>query len=184
MDVVNVAAMLFGAGQGTIAHLLATSVRMLSEHPELQHQLRDEQDLIPDFVEEALRYDGPIKNSFRLVRRDTVINGAPVPAGTFVMLANAAMNRDPRRYDDPNAFKLGRPHVRTHLAFGRGAHTCPGASLARAEARISLERILHRLKNIRISDSQHGPAHARKFEYEPTYILRGLSKLHLEFDPA
>jgi len=63
-------------------------------------------------------------------------------------------------------------------------HTCPGAPLARAEARISIERILARMHHIRISEAEHGPADARRFEYAPTYILRGLNRLHLEFTPA
>ena len=68
------------------------------------------------------------------------------------------------------------------MAFGRGAHSCPGGPLARAEGRISIERILDRTRNIRLSDEHHGPADARRFAYEPTWILRGLSRLHLEFD--
>jgi len=97
------------------------------------------------------------------------------------MLANAAMNRDPRRYEKPDEFRLGRPRNREHLAFGRGAHTCAGAPLARTEARISLERILTRIKDIRISEAKHGLPGARKYQYEPTYILRGLRRLYLEF---
>ena len=98
------------------------------------------------------------------------------------MVVNAAANRDPRRFDDPAEFRVERANARQHVAFGHGAHTCPGAPLARAEARVSIERLLDRIDNIRISESAHGPAGARRFEYAPTYILRGLQRLHLEFD--
>jgi cytochrome P450 len=63
-------------------------------------------------------------------------------------------------------------------------HTCPGAPLARAEGRVSIERILGRMRDITISESEHGPADARRYDYAPTYILRGLSRLYLEFTPA
>jgi cytochrome P450 len=182
-DVVNVASFLFAAGLDTTAKLLATSLRILSENPELQEKLRNDRTLIPDFIEEVLRYDGPVKSSFRLARKRATIGPVDIPAGTCVMLVNLAMNRDPSRYEKPDEFHIGRPRNREHLAFGRGAHTCPGAPLARTEARISLERILERLADIRISDTKHGPRGARKFKYEPTYILRGLSRLHLEFTP-
>jgi cytochrome P450 len=68
------------------------------------------------------------------------------------------------------------------VAFGRGAHSCPGGPLARSEGRISLERILDRMHNIRLAEEQHGPSGARRFDYEPTWILRGLTSLHVEFD--
>jgi len=79
--------------------------------------------------------------------------------------------------------KVDRENARQHIAFGHGIHTSPGAPLARAETRISLERIFDRMADIRISEAEHGPATARRYYYEPTYILRGLSSLHLEFTP-
>jgi cytochrome P450 len=180
-DIANVAGFLFAAGQDTTAKLLATALRILSDYPEMQETLRKDPALIPDFIEEVLRYEGPVKSSFRLARKRATIGSVDIPAGTCVMLVNAAMNRDPSHYENPSDIKFGRPRIREHLAFGRGAHTCPGAPLARTETRISLERLLARLSNIRISDRKHGPAGARKFDYEPTYILRGLNRLHLEF---
>jgi cytochrome P450 len=72
----------------------------------------------------------------------------------------------------------------THMAFGRGIHACPGAPLARTEARVTLERLFDRTTDIRIDEAQHGPAGARRYEYVPTFILRGLMELHLEFTPV
>ena len=100
------------------------------------------------------------------------------------MLVNAGANRDPRHFEDPQTFKIDRANARTNLAFGRGIHTCPGSPLARAEARISLERLLDRTSDIRISEPDHGPAGARTYRYVPTFILRGLVELHIEIDVA
>ncbi|HTD50442.1 MAG TPA: cytochrome P450, partial [Acidimicrobiia bacterium] len=182
IDVVRIAANLFAAGQETTVRLLATAVQLLGEDGDLQQMLRDHRDRIPNFIEETLRIDGPIKGDFRLSRVPTTIGGVDIPAGTTVMVVNGAANRDPRRFEDPGVFRVERPNARQHLAFGHGAHTCPGAPLARAEARVSLERLLDRIDNIRISEPAHGPAGARRYEYAPTYILRGLQRLHIEFD--
>jgi cytochrome P450 len=100
------------------------------------------------------------------------------------MVLNGAAGRDPRRFDRPDEFDMERPNAKEHLAFGRGVHACPGGPLARAETRISIERLLERLKDIRISESAHGPAGERRYDYVPTYILRGLSRLQLEFTPV
>ena len=80
------------------------------------------------------------------------------------MLLNGAANRDPRRFECPAEFRIDRPNAQAHIAFGRGAHSCPGGPLARVEGRVSLERILDRMRNIRLSEEHHGPAGARRFE--------------------
>ena len=175
---------LFAAGQETSARLLAAALKHLAEHPELQDELRADRDRIPDFLEEVLRVESPVKADFRLARRTTSIGGVEIAAGTPVMLLNGAANRDPRHFECPAEFRVDRPNAQSHVAFGRGAHSCPGGPLARAEGRVSIERILDRTRNIRLSEEHHGPPGARRFRYEPTWILRGLSKLHLEFDAA
>jgi cytochrome P450 len=100
------------------------------------------------------------------------------------MVLNGAANRDPRRFECPAEFHIDRPNARSHIAFGHGIHTCPGAPLARSEVRVSIERLLDRMAGIRISEAAHGPAGARRYDYVPTYILRGLSRLNLEFTPV
>ena len=182
-DVMLIASNLFAAGQETTARLLGVMLQLIGERPELQQLLRDERDRIPNFVEECLRLETPLQSTFRLARVPTTIGGVPIPAGTTVMLIPAAANRDPRHFDDPNEFRLGRPNWRQHLAFGSGVHSCAGAPLARAEARVSAERLLDRMADIQISDKAHGPAGARRYEYPKTYMLRGLERLHLEFKP-
>ena len=183
MSVVRTATFLFAAGQETTARLLATALKYLTEYPELQDELRTHRERIPNFIEEALRIESPVKADFRLARRATTIGGVDIPAGTPVVLLNGAANRDPRRFECPAEFKLDRANTKEHIAFGRGIHSCPGAPLARAEGRISLERILDRMRDIRLSEEHHGPAGARRFEYEPTWVLRGLRELHIEFTP-
>lgn len=184
VDVVRIAANLFAAGQETTVRLLSSAVKFIAEEPKLQRLLRKERDRIPNFIEETLRIESPVKGDFRLARVPTTVGGVDLEAGTTVMLVNAAANRDPRQFDDPDALQVDRRNARTHLSFGRGIHTCPGAPLARAEARISLERLLDRTADIRISEELHGPAGERRYEYVPTFILRGLTKLNIEFDAA
>ena len=100
------------------------------------------------------------------------------------MLLNSAVNRDPRRFECPAEFNLDRENVQQHMAFGRGVHSCPGGPLARAEGRISLEHILDRTRNIRLSEEHHGPPGDRKLNYERTWVLRGLWKVFVDFDKA
>jgi cytochrome P450 len=112
------------------------------------------------------------------------VGGVDIPAGTTVMVLNGAANRDPRHFDDPATLDVTRANARQQLAFGRGIHTCPGAPLARAEARVAIERLLGRTTDIRISERVHGPAGDRSYRYVPTFILRGLTHLQLEFTVA
>ncbi|HEX4017488.1 MAG TPA: cytochrome P450 [Frankiaceae bacterium] len=183
-DVVRVAANVFSAGQETTVRLLSSALMILSEQPELQHLLRRERDRIPNFIEETLRFESPIKGDFRLSRVPVTVGGVDVPAGTTFMLMNGAANRDPRHFPDPATFDVTRANARHHIAFGRGVHTCPGAPLARAEARASIERLLDRTSDIRLAEAVHGRAGDRRFKYLPTFILRGVRELHLEFDAA
>jgi cytochrome P450 len=182
-DVMRIAANLFAAGQETTARLLSTSLQTIAERPDLQQQLRDDRALVPAFIEEMLRLESPIKGTFRLSRVPTTIGGTEVPAGSTVMVLAGAANRDPREFDDPDELRLDRRNGRQHIAFGHGIHTCAGAPLARAEANISLQRLLDRTMDLRISESHHGPADARRWEYSPTWMLRGLEELYLEFTP-
>jgi cytochrome P450 len=183
VNVVRTSTFLFAAGQETTARLLAAALKHLCEHPELQDQLRANRDMIPGFLEEVLRVESPVKTDFRLTCRSTSVAGVDIAAGTPVMLLNGAANRDPRRFEDPHEFKVDRANAQSHIAFGRGAHSCPGGPLARAESRASLERILDRTRHLSLSEEHHGPPGARRFHYEPTWILRGLTSLHIEFEP-
>ena len=179
IDVVRVAANLFSAGQETTVRLLSSAVKLLAEDADLQDRLRREPELISNFIEEALRFESPIRGDFRLARADTTIGGVDIPAGATVMVHYGAANRDPRQFENPDTFDVNRPNSRRHIAFGRGIHSCLGAPLARTEARILLQRLLARSREIRIDEAHHGEVDGRRFDYVPTYILRGLTELHL-----
>ena len=181
-DVVRVATNVFSAGQETTVRLLSTALKVMGDNPEVQRRLREDRSLLPNFIEECLRIESPVKGDFRLSRVPTTIGDQAIGAGSTVMVINGAANRDPRRFENPDDFDVERKNARQHLAFGRGIHSCPGAPLARAETRIGLERLLDRTSDIRISEAHHGPAGDRRYAYVPTYILRGLMELHLEFD--
>jgi cytochrome P450 len=183
IEVVRTATFLFGAGQDTSTKMLTTALRVLSERAELQQRLSEDRSLIPTFVEESLRFESPVKSAFRLTRTTTTVNEVDIPAGTIVMLCPGALNRDPARFEDPHEFRVDRANVREHVAFGRGVHSCPGGPLARVEGRVSIERILDRLAHIAVDETKHGNTDERTYTYDPTFLLRGLSELHLTFAP-
>ncbi|BBY92915.1 cytochrome P450 [Mycobacterium gallinarum] len=183
IEVVKPATFLFAAGQETVTKLLSTAVQTLGDHPEYQQILRENPERIPAFIEEALRMHSPTKVDFRLVRRTTTLGGVHLAAGTIVMLCLGAANRDPNKFEDPHSFRPDRKNVREHIAFGRGIHTCAGAPLARVEGKITVHRLVDRMSEIRISEAAHGPAGGRHYAYDPTFLLRGLTELHIEFTP-
>jgi cytochrome P450 len=174
----------FGAGQDTTSRLITMAVKVLAENADLQQRLSNEPQRIPDFLEEVLRFDGPVKVIYRLAQLKTEVAGVPIPAGAVVNVCLSGANADASHFPAPEEFNIDRPRLRDHLAFSRGAHACPGAPLARMEARIAIERLLARIRNIRISEAHHGPSDARRFNYEPTYSFRSLSDLHIEFGSA
>jgi cytochrome P450 len=179
---VRLATFLFGAGQDTSARLIAFSFKILGDYPEIQAELRADPSRIPDFIEEALRFENPVKTLSRLAVAPTEIDGVEIPAGSVVTVSIGGANRDPRHFPEPDRFDIDRTGVRDHISFSRGAHACPGAPLARMEARVTLERFLARTSDIRISEAEHGPRDARRYDYEPTYLLHGMKALHIEFD--
>ena len=183
IEVVRSATFLFAAGQETTAKLLSATLQVMGDRPDIQQRLRDDRSLIPGFIEESLRMESPVKCDSRLARRATTVGGVDIAPGTVVMVLPGAANRDPRRFENPHEFDLERKNVREHMAFARGVHSCPGGPLARVEGRVSIERILDRMADIKINEAKHGPADNRQYIYEPTYILRGLNQLHITFTP-
>lgn len=184
IEVARIAANLFSAGQETTVRLLSYAFQVIGERPDLQQRLREDRSLIPNFVEECLRIEGPVKGDFRLARKPTSLGGVDIPAGSFLYVSNSAANRDSSKFENPAEFDMGRKNARLHVAFGAGRHACPGAPLARAEAVVSLNRMFDRTSDIRISEKVHGPRGARRYSYLPTFILRGLTHIALEFDPV
>jgi cytochrome P450 len=184
IEVARIASNLFAAGQETTVRLIATALRRIAEEPETQAQLRANRDLVPRFIEEVLRTEGPILGEYRLAIKTTELGGMHIPAGTQVFLSNGAANRDPRQFECPAEFRTTRENVRRHIAFGHGIHTCPGAPLARSEARITVERLLDRTTGIRINEAAHGPAGSRHYDYLKTHMFHGIATLQLDFTVA
>jgi cytochrome P450 len=122
---------LFGAGQDTTSRLIAMSILILAEMPDLQQLLRAKPARIADFLEEMLRFDGPVKVVYRLAQRRTELAGVDVPAGTVLTVSLTGANNDPRHFPDPEVFDIDRPNKRDHMGFSRGVHACLGAPLAR-----------------------------------------------------
>jgi cytochrome P450 len=183
-DVALIAANLFAGGQETTVRLLSFALRVIGERPDIQRLLREDRSRVPNFIEETLRFESPLRGQFRLARRRMNVAGVDIPAGSSVLLLPGAANRDPRMFPDPHDFDVERPNARYHVAFGHGIHHCAGAHLARAEGRVSIDRLLDRTADIQIDEKEHGPAGARRWDYLPTYFLRGLTNLHLELTPA
>ena len=180
----NLACFLFGAGQDTTSRLIAMALLVLAERPDLQDRLRAEPERISDFIEEVLRYDGPVKVAYRLALVDTEVAGTKIPAGTICTVCLSAASNDPARFAHPSEFDIDRPGLRDHMGFSKGPHGCLGAPLGRMESRIAITHLLARVRNIRLSEAHHGPAGARHFHFEPTYTFRSLADLHIEFNPA
>jgi cytochrome P450 len=183
-DVALLAANLFTGGQETTVRLLSFALRLLAERPDLQERLRADRTLIPGFLEEVLRYESPLRAQFRMAKVRCEVAGVAIPAGATLLLLPGAANRDPRKFPDPHTFDPERDNAIYHLAFGHGIHHCAGAHLARAEGRVTLDRILDLTSGFSVSEAAHGPATARRWEYLPTYFLRGLERLELDLHPA
>lgn len=183
MAIIRLGMFMFGAGQDTSAKLLGNSMKFIASDPELQQRLREDPSLIPALVEEVLRFEGSTKQTARLARKDTRIGDVEVPAGTKVLLGLAAANRDPARWTDPQSLQLDRPRIREHVAFGRGKHVCAGAPLARVEVRVILEKFLQYTTSIELDETAH-PDGIAGLDYEPSFIIRGLSALNLKLTPS
>jgi cytochrome P450 len=143
---------LFAAGNGTTAHMLVSTMLLLVQHPAELDRVREERALIPTMLEEAMRLESPVQWLQRIVKTDTELAGVTIPAGSLVLVLWGAANRDGRKFDDPECFRIDRPAVAKHqTAFGYGIHMCVGAPLARLEGRIAFGRLLDRLANLRLA---------------------------------
>jgi cytochrome P450 family 144 len=143
---------LFGAAGESTASLLGSAAGILADRPEIQQQLRENPQLLGVFIEEALRVESPFRGHYRHVLRDTTLAGIDVPADSHLLLMWGAANRDPAHFEAPNEFRLDRSSVKDHVTFGKGAHFCVGAALARLEARIVLGMLLERTNWIEVAD--------------------------------
>ena len=142
-EVLGYVNLLAAAGNETTTRLIGWTGKVLAEHPDQRAELVEDRSLIPDAIEELLRYESPSPVQARYVTRDVEHHGQAVPAGSAILLLNASANRDERKFPDADRFDIHRT-IDTHLAFGFGIHFCLGSALARLEGRIALDEILQR----------------------------------------
>jgi cytochrome P450 len=184
LEVVKSSMFLFAAGQDTSAKLLGNAMQRVARDKELQARLRANPKEIPAFLEETLRIEGSTKATFRVAKKRTKIADMDIAPGDRIVVALSAANRDPARWEDPQTFEIGRRKIHEHVGFGRGAHTCLGAPLARVEVRVIFERFFEKTSDISLGDEHYDDAGNVTLDYEPSFIIRGLSELNLKLTPA
>ena len=176
-ELLGILQQLIGAGNETSTKLFSQMMRNLADEHDEWWKLKADPARAALCVEEALRLASPTQGLYRKVTRDAEIDGTTVPAGDRLLVMFAAANRDPAKFPDPDRFVPDRPNVRDHVAFGYGVHFCIGAPLARLESVVALEQLARRWDDFRLSDDN-------TFEFEPSFLLRGLKELYVEFTPA
>jgi cytochrome P450 len=174
-ELLPIVSQLLLAGNETTTNLIGNGLVLLIEKPDVMAEVRGEHALIPQFVEEVLRYDGPIHCTFRRARGDVEIAGHAIPEGEMVIPMWGAASQDAAVFENPREFDLHRPNVRKHLTFGVGPHFCAGAEMARVEARVAFEVLLTRLDNFRLVDGQG-------LEHHASFSARGFKQIHIEFE--
>jgi cytochrome P450 len=167
-EVLLYVSVLSGAGNETTNRLIGWIGKVLAEHPRQRHALLEDRSLIPNAIEELLRFEPPTPHVARYVARDVDVHGQTVPAGSAMMCLSGSANRDERRYQDPDRFDIHR-QIGQYLTFGYGIHYCLGAALARLEGRVAMDEVL-----ARFPDWEVDWEHARR---APTSTVRGWESL-------
>ena len=161
---------LFAAGGESTASLLGSAAWMLAHRPDIQQQVRENPGLLKAFIEETLRFEAPFRGHYRHVRNDSTLAGVELPADSHLLLLWGAANRDPAHFETPGEFRLDRAEAKGHISFGKGAHFCVGAALARLEAQIVLRLLLDRTSAIEAVDVG---------QWLPSILVRRLERLEL-----
>jgi cytochrome P450 len=170
-ELVDTAWLLLVAGHETTVHLISNGMLALLRHPGQLARLRDDPGLIPDMVEEVLRYDGPISTStLRFTTEPVTIGDADIPAGQLILVSLLAANRDHAQYERPDQFDVTRKPAQ-HLAFGHGIHYCLGAPLARVEAEIAFRHLLRRYPGLELAVPES------RLAWRPGMLMHGLTSL-------
>jgi len=150
-ELLSMMIVLLVAGFETTINLLGTGMHQLARNPDIWAALKSDPALVPNAVEEMLRFDGPIfVDIFRYAKEDVELNGTRIPRGSRVYLSLGSANRDPGQFTNPDTFDIYRDDIR-HVAFGRGVHLCIGAPLARMEVKIAFTSIVQRFSELRLA---------------------------------
>src|SRR4051812_19636869 len=169
-EVLTYTAVIAGAGNETTGRLIGWLAKLLAEHPDQRREVVEDRSLIPQVIDEALRFEPTGHAVARYVMKDVEYHGVTIPEGSAILLVMASANRDPRRYDDPDVFDIHREDI-SHLPFGFGLHYCLGANLARLEGRIALDELLTRFPEWDVDYSS--------MELAPTSTVRGWERMRL-----
>jgi len=176
-EMLSIVQQLLVAGNETTTKLLTETMRLLANDPDQWQRLRQDPTRAANVIEEALRLSTPTQGMFRIATRDHELEGVHIPKGARLVIVFASANRDEAIYDDADAFDPDRSSLRDHLAFGKGIHFCLGAALSRLEGKVALEELARRLDSFTLTDSN-------KFEYFPSFLLRGLTRLDVDIVPV
>ena len=176
-EMLSIVQQLLVAGNETTTKLLTETMRLLANDPEQWRHLQADPSRAPSVIEEALRLSTPTQGMFRIATRDHELEGVHIPAGARLVIVFASANRDESIYTDADGFDPDRTGLREHLAFGKGIHFCLGAALSRLEGRVALEELSRRLDSFTLADTN-------RFEYFPSFLLRGLTRLDVDIVPA
>lgn len=177
-EILSILQQLLVAGNETTAHSLTAGLYYLLSNPAEMKKVLDDPGLVPNFVEETLRFLTPSNNMWRVAKEDITFEGVPIKTDDLILLRYGSANRDESRFSNAADFDVSRENAKEHMAFGGGIHTCLGAQLARKEMNIAFPIILKRLANLRFAEGKN------TFRYAPNILLRGVLELHLEFDKA
>ena len=161
---------LFSAGGESTASLIGSAAWILATQPAIQQQVREQPELLGAFLEEVLRFEPPFRGHYRHVVNDTELGGVALQTDSRLLLMWGAANRDPRHFQNPDQFRLDRTLGKGHLTFGKGAHFCVGAALARMEATVVIRQLLQRTTHI-------DAAHVGR--WLPSLLVRRLDHLEL-----
>ncbi len=176
-EMLSIIQQLLVAGNETTTHSIADGILLLIQHPNQHRLLKQNPDLIANFVEEVLRLATPTANMWRVATKDTEINGVPVKKGAMLQLRYSSANRDEQKFEAPQTFDVTRENARSNLAFGHGVHMCVGANLARKELDTAFRVLLERLDNFELDCEESA------LSYPPNVLLRGLAELPIRFTP-
>jgi cytochrome P450 len=171
-EVLTYTAVIAGAGNETTGRLIGWLAKVLAEHPDQRRAVVEDRSLIPNVIDETLRFEPTGHATARVVVEDVEYYGTTVPAGSPILLLMASANRDPRRFEDPDTYDVFRADVQ-HLTFGYGVHFCLGANLARLEGRVALDELLNRWPEWEIDDDNIALA--------PTSTVRGWERMPMVF---
>lgn len=163
------------AGHDPVTNLLCNTLLCLLSRRDQWDAICADPSLIPNAVEETLRYESSQIAWRRVTIEDTTLGGVDLPAGTPIFLNFAAANRSPESFEQPDDFDIHRPNANRHISFGKGIHLCLGAGLAKMEARIALEVLTQKLPSLRLAENQ-------ELTMFPNITFRGPETLQLEWD--